>query len=355
MATSTTPQLAILDDYQNVAAPHFAHLAPRLTTTSFPNTLQPSDPAQKAALVARLRPFAIIAVMRERTPLPADVLAALPQLKLLITSGPKNAAIDIAACSRLGIVVAGSPPPATPPAPPQLAPSLDATKEHTWALILGLARNIARDDAVVHAGGWQTSFATGLAGKTLGVLGLGRLGAATAHIGAVAFGMKILAWSSSLSQDAADEKAQVYGLPAGSFAVAPSKEALCREADVLSVHYVLSDRSRGMVGAKELAVMKPTALLVNTSRGPLIDEGSLLACLKQGRIGGVALDVFETEPLGSGSEWRTGGWGREGKSRVLLSPHMGYAEERVMLGWYEEAVENVERWLAGREVVGRLN
>ncbi|MCJ1291228.1 hypothetical protein MMC34_002771 [Xylographa carneopallida] len=358
MAPSPPLQLAILDDYQNAAAPLFAHLAPRLNSTSFPTTLDPSSPSHTTALIARLRPFALIAVMRERTPLPADVLGALPNLRLLITSGPQNAAIDLAACSRLGIVVAGSPPPPAAPTPsvsPRLTPSLASTKEHTWALILGLARNIARDDAVVRAGGWQTSYATGLAGKTLGVLGLGRLGAAVAHVGAVAFGMDVLAWSSSLSQAGADEKALAYGLPAGTFAVATSKEDLCRRADVLSMHYVLSDRSRGIIGAEELAVMKPTTLLVNTARGPLVDERSLLMCLERGGIAGVGLDVFEREPLGRESRWRTEGWGREGSGRVLLSPHTGYVEEGVMRGWYAEAVGHVERWLEGGEVVGRLN
>ncbi|MCJ1473988.1 hypothetical protein MMC13_002644 [Lambiella insularis] len=359
MWTPSKPSLAILDDYASIATPKFAHLAPRLTLASFPRTLPPpTSDEHKAALVARLRPFAVLACMRERTPLPGDVIAQLPNLKLVITSGPKNAAIDVAACTERGIVVAGSPPPEKKEEEggiPRLAPSLESTKEHTWALILGLARDIARGDAAVQAGGWQTSLATGLAGKTLCVLGLGRVGAAVAHIGAVAFGMRVVAWSSSLTQGRADEAARAYGLPAGTFAVAASKEALCRAADVLSVHVVLSERSRGMIGGKELGWMKGTALLVNTARGALVEEEGLLACLRRGGIAGVGLDVFEREPLGEGSEWRSGGGGEGGRGRVLLSPHMGYAEEGVMGGWYAEAVENVERWLDGREVVGRLN
>lgn len=233
-------------------------------------------------------------------------------------------------------------------------PYADSTTEHTWALILGLARNIARDDAAVKNGRWQGSFATGLAGKTLGVLGLGALGAATAKIGALAFGMRVIAWSSNLTQDAADEKAAGLGLPAGTFEVASSKLELFREADVLSVHYVLSERSVGIVGAEELGVMKPTALLVNTSRGPLVDEKSLLKTLEEGKIRGVALDVFDLEPLPLDSPWRTTRWGVEGRSDVLLSPHMGYVEEGVMHRWYEEQAENLEKWLSGKDVETRL-
>ncbi|EDN03692.1 D-isomer specific 2-hydroxyacid dehydrogenase [Histoplasma capsulatum] len=350
--------LAILDDYQCIAPAKFSHLKPHLTTiTSFAETLHLTrNEADKAALISRLQPYQIISTMRERTPFPAELISSLPNLKYLLTTGHRNRSIDLRACAERGILVtgttgvgAGSHNECVP------MPYAHSTTEHTWALILGLARNIARDDAAVKNGRWQGSFATGLAGKTLGVLGLGALGAATAKSGALAFGMRVVAWSSNLTQDAADEKAAGLGLPAGTFEVAPNKLALFREADVLSVHYVLSERSVGIVGAEELGVMKPTALLVNTSRGPLIDEKSLLKTLEEGKIRGAALDVFDLEPLPPDSPWRTTRWGVEGRSEVLLSPHMGYVEEGVMHRWYEEQAENLEKWLCGKEVETRLS
>lgn len=356
MASQTTP-LAILDDYQGIAASKFD--TSRVSITTFPDTLNPKTADGKEALISRLKPFPIVSTMRERTPLPADVLSALPNLKLLLTTGVRNASIDMKTCLERGIIVAGttgagrsdrleSGKLTTPPA-------YGSTTQHTWAMILGIARNIARDDAVVKSGGWQSSFATGLAGKTLGLLGLGKLGASTARIAVLGFAMKVNAWSSSLTQEKADEKAESLGLPKGKFHVVGSKEELFRTADILSVHYVLSDRSRGMVGEEELSVMKPNALLVNTSRGPLIEEGALLKTLKDGKIRGAALDVFDTEPLPRDSPWRTTKWGQGGSSEVLLSPHMGYAEENTMHAWYEETAENVERWLDGKEVKQRIN
>jgi lactate dehydrogenase-like 2-hydroxyacid dehydrogenase len=354
--------LAILDDYQGIAPAKFSHLAPsQIEVTSFPDTLSPSIPEQKDALISRLRPFTIISTMRERTPFPADVIRALPNLKLLLTTGMKNAAIDMAACTERGITVVGAKGIGwqqrqgrlNPPPPPS---SLDSTLEHTWALILGLARNIARDDAGVKSGNnWQTSAAMGLRGKTLGVLGLGKLGADTARIGVLAFGMKVLAWSSSLTQEAADEKAKAFGLPRGTFQVASSKEELLQTADVLSIHYVLSERSRDIIGSEELALLKSTGILINTSRGPLVNEQALLSILKQGKIRGAAIDVYDVEPLPADGEWRTTAWGREGRSQVLLSPHMGYVEEGVMERWYEDTVDNVEAWLAGKIPETRLN
>jgi phosphoglycerate dehydrogenase-like enzyme len=167
--------------------------------------------------------------------------------------------------------------------------------------------------------------------------------------------MNVVAWSSSLTQEAADEKAKKFGLPAGTFRVVGSKDELFQVADVLSVHYVLSERSRDIVSERELAVMKPSALLINTSRGPLVNERALLSVLKAGKIRGAALDVYNIEPLPQDSEWRTTAWGRNGSSEVLLSPHMGYVEEGVMHRWYDETVENVERWLDGRDLLNRIN
>lgn len=226
-------------------------------------------------------------------------------------------------------------------------------------MILALARNIAADDTAIKAGGWQTDMAVGLTGKTLGVVGLGRLGAAVARIGILAFGMRAVAWSSSLDQAKADEMAEKLGLPTENeygekTFQAVSNEELFKQSDVVSLHYVLSERSKGIVGAPELATMKDTALLINSSRGPLIDEPALLDTVSKGRIRGVALDVFEHEPLPADSPWRSQAWGTDGRSRVLLTPHMGYVEEGIMNAWYAETAENVERWLDGREILHRL-
>jgi lactate dehydrogenase-like 2-hydroxyacid dehydrogenase len=297
--------------------------------------------------------------MRERTPFPADLLKQLPNLKLMLTTGLRNASIDMAAAKSLGIHVTGAVGKGrSPPAPAAKKRGPDSTTQHSVALILGIARGLASDDTEVKSGGWETGLATGLSGKTFSTLGLGRLGGNVAKIMYQSFGMRILAWSSSLTQDAADEKARSLGLPVEEdgekvFRVV-SKETLFKEADVLSVHYVLSDRSRGIVGADDLALLKPSALFVNTSRGPLVDEDALIDVLEKGKIRGAAVDVFEIEPLPKESRWRTTGWGKEGRSKVLLSPHMGYVEEEVMGMWYEEQVEIVERWYKGEELLNVL-
>jgi phosphoglycerate dehydrogenase-like enzyme len=226
-------------------------------------------------------------------------------------------------------------------------------------MILALARNIAADDAHVKAGRWQTMVTTGLTGKTFGCVGFGRLGAAVSTIMSAAFGMKIVAWSASLTQESADTKCRGAGLvPQGPDGEARfkvvSKEELFRSADVVSLHYVLSARSRGIVGAHELAAMKPTAMLVNTARSGLVEEQALLSTLRAGRIRGAAIDVYEQEPLPVDSEWRNFPWG-EGKSgRVLLTPHMGFVEEETLASWYDELVVNLENWVVGRELNDRI-
>ncbi|OJD13424.1 hypothetical protein AJ78_06114 [Emergomyces pasteurianus Ep9510] len=356
MHPNTPLNLAILDDYQNIAPAKFSHLKPRLASiVSFPETLHPNhNDADKVALLSRLQPYQIISTMRERTPFPAEIISSLPNLRYLLTTGQRNRSIDLQACAERDILVTGTTGLGAGSQKQDSLPSPGSTTEHTWALILGLARNIAPGHAAVKSGAWQGSLAMGLAGKTLGILGLGSLGTATAKIGVLAFGMRVKAWSSNLTQDMADEKAGLLGLPAGTFEVVSSKLALFREADVLSVHYVLSERSIGIVGEQELEVMKPTALLVNTSRGPLIEEKALLKTLKEGRIRGAALDVFDQEPLPGDSEWRNKNWGIEGRSEVLLSPHMGYAEEGIMNRWYEEQAEYLERWLNGKGVEMKL-
>lgn len=334
-------RVAILDDYQEIMPSKLCHLKPRVEVVSFTSTLHSGVPEQRELLTRRLQPFDVISTMRERTSLSGDVINALPRLKLILTTGMKNAAIDMAACAARGIPVLGAKGlgrtgNAKPPT------SLDSTLEHTWALILGLARNVARDDAGTKHGGWERSFATGLRGKTLGLLGFGKLGSDTARVGVLAFSMKVVAWSSSLTQAATDQKAHDFGLPDGTFRVAESKEYLLRNADVLSIYYVLSARSCRIVGAKELALMKPTAMLVNTSRGPLVDEDALLLTLKQGNIRAAAIDVYSIEPLPLDSEWRKVPWGVDGRSEVLLSPHMGYVEEGVMTRWYEDSAMNLK-------------
>lgn len=293
--------------------------------------------------------------MRERTPFPKDLIARLPNLKLLLTTGLRNNSLDLAAFRDRAIPVAGTAGTADKPT----NMGTNSTTEHCVALILALARNLAADDLAVKSGLWQTTTATGMAGKTLGVLGLGRLGVSTAKIMRLAFGMRVVAWSTNLTQEAADEKARAEGLPVEgpdgekTFKVV-SREELFASADVLSVHLVLSDRSRGMVGGDDLERMKKTAFLVNTSRGPLVNEKDLLDVLNKGAIRGCALDVHDIEPLPVDSVWRTTEWGRDGRSRVLLSPHMGYVEEESLSAWYAQQVDNIKRWQAGDVLVNKL-
>ena len=288
--------------------------------------------------------------MRERTPFPGALIDRLPNLKLLLTTGGRNASIDVHACHARGIVVAGTTGGGVPRGP-------DSTTQHCVAMILGLARGLARDDAAVKAGGWQTACAMGLAGKTFGVLGLGRLGASVSRIMHLAFGMRVVAWSANLTQEKADEQAQSAGLPVIADAetgertfTAVSREELFAQADVVSVQLVLSERSRGLIGAADLARMKPSALFVNSSRGPIVVEEDLLEAARKGTIRGVAVDVFELEPLPLNSEWRTTRWGEEGRSQVLLTPHMGYVEEDALNSWYKQQVENIVRWQKGAEL-----
>lgn len=329
MASSKGASIAVLDDYGGIAHKHFSEIQ-GLTVNSFSETLNPGSQDGLEALAKRLQPYSIVSTMRERTPFPAELQKQLPNLKLLLTTGMRNASLDIANATEQGIIVAGTkgakpghpdhsktahlPPP----------PGYDSTTQHTWALLLSLCGRIPQDDAALRSdkNAWQSGFSMALGGKTLGCLGLGKLGSNAARIGAQAFGMNVIAWSENLTQEKADSAAQAAGLPKGTFR-AVSKEELFREADVLSVHYVLSDRSRGIVGSNELAMMKPTSVLVNTSRGPLIDELALLSALEQGLIRGAALDVWWQEPLPADSPWRK----YNGKAELVMSPHMGYVNE----------------------------
>lgn len=367
-----TPLMAIIDDYLNTSAPHFSHIpTSRLQVTTFRDTIVPShDGAAATRLVDRLRPFNAISCVRERTAFPASLLSQLPNLQLLLATGTQFEEFDLAAARDLGITVVSAPGLGRTDSVGPRRPNIKnggahPTTQHTWALILALARNVAMDDAALRSAGtaWQTGLATGLTGLTLGVVGLGRLGAAVARIAHLAFGMRIICWSENLTQDKADRIASQVGLSpdeglgspgAKTFRVVDKAE-LFSSADVATLHYVLSPRSRGIVGRAELEAMKPSALLVNTSRAPLVDEAALFDVLEAGRIQGAAFDVFGIEPLPAGSPWRKAGyWGQNGRSKLLSTPHMGYVDTVLMNTWYAETAENVERWLDGKDLLHRL-
>jgi lactate dehydrogenase-like 2-hydroxyacid dehydrogenase len=275
------------------------------------------------------------------------VIARLTNLKLLLTTGLRNNSLDLIEFKARGIPVAGA-----ADTPTGASVGSRSTTEHCVALILAAARNIAQDDLAVKSGFWQTSVNQGLHAKVLGVVGLGRLGLAVAKIMNQAFGMKIVCWSQNLTQEAADGKAKASGLPIEgpdgekTFKFV-SRETLFESSDVISLHLVLSDRTRGLIGTDDLSRMKKSAFFVNTSRGPLVKEADLLDILKKGVIRGAALDVFDLEPLPMDSEWRTTTWGEAGRSQVLLTPHMGYVEEHTLKAWYEQQVENIKRWSSG--------
>jgi phosphoglycerate dehydrogenase-like enzyme len=273
------------------------------------------------ALVRALDGAAVIVAMRERTRFGRDLLAKLPDLKLLITTGMHNASIDLQAAAEHGVTVSGTSGPRT-----------TNTAELAWALILSLVRHLPEEAASVREGGWQHTVGTDLLGSTLGLAGLGRIGHQMARI-AQAFQMEVIAWSQHLDPAVAGE--------AGVRAV--SKEDLFATADVVSVHLMLSDRTRGLITERELRSMKPTAYLVNTSRGPIIDSAALLRALNEGWIAGAGLDVFDTEPLPADDPLRRA-------PRTVLTPHLGYVTERTMAHWYEDAVEDIAAWQRGEPV-----
>jgi lactate dehydrogenase-like 2-hydroxyacid dehydrogenase len=379
--TSQAPiRLAILDDYHDIAARYFSHIDPtKVSLTTFSDTLpaythpKTSDTDRKA-LVDRLKPFSVLSTMRERTPFPGELLRQLPNLKLILATGTQFETFGLKTAKELGIRVVAAPGKGRTDGKgsgPSARSRIDIKKggghpttQHAWALILALARNVTIDDAVLKgkgiAPGWQTELAIGMQGKTLGLVGFGRIGALVARVGLLAWGMRIVCWSTNLTQEKADQLAGDVGLPITGGGIVEEhehtfkvvdKEQVFKTSDVVSLHYVLSARSRGIVGTQELQWMKPSTLLINTSRGPLIDEAALLDTLRKGRIGGAALDVFDIEPLPTDSPWRTENWDEIGKSRVLLTPHMGYVEEHTMQTWYEESAENLERYVDGRELL----
>jgi lactate dehydrogenase-like 2-hydroxyacid dehydrogenase len=348
-------RIAVLDDYAHIAQQYFEPLqndpVSKVVDIIYPErTYDPRKPQELDELVDLLKPFTVISSMRERTIFPDILLNRLPNLKLLQTTHTRNKGIDTERCKELGIAVAGT------GSKPNAPRSHDITNEQAWALILGVAKNTAGDDLRLKTekSRWQDGFVCQLAERKLGVLGFGRLGQQVALTGKLGFGMDILCWSTSLTQEKADEVARTSGLPPGSFKVCSSKDEIFRGSDIVSIHYVLSDRSRGLVGEKELSLMKTSAILINTSRGPLIQEEALLETLRQGRIRGAGLDVHYSEPLAEDSPWRSTEWGKDGKSLVLLTPHMAYVEEETLKSWYQQSARNIKRWLKGEELEYKL-
>jgi phosphoglycerate dehydrogenase-like enzyme len=316
MNTNTsTCTVAVLDDYQDAARrlADWSPIADRAVVTVFGDHL-----ADAEAVVARLKNFDVLCVMRERTPLPRAILERLPRLKLIVSTGSRNASIDVGAAAERGIVVAHT------------GYKSDPTIEMTWALILAASRHLVVENHAFRTGGWQQDVGVGLNGKTLGVLGLGRVGGAVAKVGA-AFGMKLIAWSPHMTP----ERAAQHG------ATSVTKDELFRQSDVLTIHMVLSPATRGLVGASDLARMKPTSLLVNTSRGPLVDEAALVEALRARRIGGAALDVFDTEPLPANHPLRS-------FDNVLGTPHIGYVADDLYRTFYGDTVKTLSAWLDAR-------
>jgi phosphoglycerate dehydrogenase-like enzyme len=309
--------VTVLDDYQGVAleSADWTRVIDRFGVDVVTEHI-----ADRAALVERLRGSEIVVAMRERTPFPADLLRELPALRLLVTTGMKNAAIDLDAAADLGITVCGTSASGSP------------VPEITIGMIIALTRNFAAEDAAVRAGGWQHTIGPGLAGLTLGVVGLGRLGIPVVRL-AQAFGMNVIAWSPNLTADrAAEHDVRAVG-----------KTELFASSDVVTIHMPLSERSRGLIGATEIGVMKPTGYLVNTSRGPIVDESALLDALRTGRIAGAALDVYDVEPLPVDHPLRS-------MPNTLLLPHIGYVTTDAYRTWYGEVVEDILAWADGSPV-----
>jgi phosphoglycerate dehydrogenase-like enzyme len=322
-------KIAILDDYQGVALGYadWKGLPGTPEVTVFTEHI-----GRHELLAEQLRPFDVIVAMRERTAFPASLLALLPSLRLLVTTGMGNAAIDLDAARERGVTVCGT------------GGSPGATGELTWGLILSLVRHIPAEDqrmrattraggaAVASRGGWQQTIGTGLHGKQLGVVGLGRQGREVAAVGQ-AFGMQVAAWSQNLDEDEARNNG-----------VRPvSKQELFSGSDVVTIHYKLSPRSTGLVGAAELGLMKPTAYLVNTSRGPIVDGPALVAALRGGQIAGAALDVYDTEPLPLGDALRT-------LPNTVLTPHLGYVTDDTYQVFYREAAEDIAAFADGSPI-----
>jgi phosphoglycerate dehydrogenase-like enzyme len=305
-------KIAVLDDYQGVALTlvDWSAVTARADVTVFNDHDADTD-----AVVERLLPFDVVCVMRERTPLRRNVIERLPKLKLIASTGKRNASVDAEAAAERGIRIVHTSYTSTP------------TIELTWALILAGARHLIAENASLRAGGWQRCVGEDLAGKTLGIIGLGSIGSEVAKV-AQAFGMQVIAWSQNLTPD----KAAAGG------ARLVSKQELLREADIVSVHLVLSRRTTGLIGAPEFQMMKPTARLINTSRGPIVVEAALIQALADRRIAGAAIDVFDTEPLPPEHPYRN----IEG---LLATPHIGYVSRGLYERFYRDTVANIVAWL----------
>ena len=306
-------KIAVLDDYQQVA---FKFADWSAITAKAEVKVFTDHTADEKTVIERLLPFNVICVMRERTPLSRNILSQLPNLKLIVTTGMRNASIDIKAVEELGITLnytgyleSGAP-------------------EMTWALIMAIARHIPQESNNFKAGGWQTTIGGDFKGKTMGILGMGRVGSKIAAY-AKAFDMNVIAWSPNLTEEkAAESGAQLV-----------SKEDLFKQADFVTIHMVLSDRSRGIVGKEDLSLMKSTAYFINTSRGPLVDEAALIETLQQHKIAGAAIDVFNTEPLPTDHAFRK-------MDNLLATSHVGYVTENTYKLFYTDTVKAVEDWLA---------
>ena len=311
----------MLDDYQSVAleAADWSLVEPTVSITVFNEPLGDSD-----AVVRTLDRFDIIVAMRERTPFPQTVLDRLPRLRLLATTGMRNQAIDLITARKRGIDVCGTPMLGYPAA------------EHTWALILALVKQIPAENLSMHQGGWQASLSTGLQNNTLGILGLGKLGLQVARVG-LAFGMKVQAWSTNLTPDRCAECGVEFA----------SRDELFATSDIVTVHLVLSDRTRDLIGAAEFQMMKASAYLVNTSRGPIVRESDLITALQGGAIAGAGLDVFDIEPLPQNHPLR-------GLDNAVLTGHTGYVMRENYVTGYGGAVEAISAWLNG-EPISLLN
>ncbi|MFZ1922983.1 MAG: D-2-hydroxyacid dehydrogenase family protein [Xanthobacteraceae bacterium] len=313
-----TVRCAILDDYQNVVlkVADWSKVKGDLDIKVFHEHLGGPDKVIKA-----LQGFPIVIAMRERTGFPKEVIEALPDLKLLITTGMRNASIDTEAAKARGVTVCGTGSFGSP------------TSGIAIGLMLELTRHIGYENARLHAGDkWQVTIGPDLEGMTLGVLGLGKLGARTAHI-AKAFGMKVIAWSQNLTPEKCQEAGVGY----------VGRDELFRQSDFISIHIVLSARSRGLVGAREIGLMKPSAFLINTSRGPIIDEAALIAALRDKKIGGAGLDVFDVEPLPLDHPFRK-------MTNVVITPHLGYVSEQNYHGYFTGVVEDIRGFLDGKPV-----
>ncbi|NYH12092.1 D-2-hydroxyacid dehydrogenase family protein [Pseudomonas moraviensis] len=310
-------QIAVIDDWQDVARGVVDwSVLDSLGEVTFVHEY----PADNATLAERFGRFEVICVMRERTRFDEDLLKRLPNLKLLVTGGMRNAALDMSAAARLGIKVCGT------------DSYKHAAPELTWALIMAATRNLVNESNALRAGQWQQGLGGDLHGKTLGILGLGSIGQRVAQFGQ-AFGMRVIGWSENLTAERAEQAGVTY----------VSKQQLFEQADVLSVHLVLSDRSRGLVDAQALEWMKPTALLVNTARGPIVDEAALIKALQKQRLGGAALDVFDQEPLPALHPFRT-------LDNVLATPHVGYVSRQNYELFFSQMIEDIQAWSAGEPI-----